>query len=388
MNIFLRLQYLAASSLYDLSNFLLETLQKLLFGRNQCKDPKTILIFSGGGGYLGDTLCAVPAYKAIQKQYPAARRILMMYGRKFPSSKEIFEAVIPFDEYLLFEESIGQKFAYYYSLMKKIRGLKVDLLFYLPGPNFSLFRIMRDMAFFKAAKCKNACGFHLSIHNFFKEAQRAYRQFDPEPVRLMKLLQNAGIQEGIHWDIPQISFPLQEKNSHPTVAVHPSARIPVKKWPIERFSTVCRYLQEHYKATIVIIGGKDASEETKTLIQSLSKPIIDLTGKTTYLEAAEILRQCDFLLTNDTGPLHLAEAVGTPIIGIYSARNFPNVWYPVGDNHIIIRKEVDCQICYLEECPIMICIKRISTEEVIDACKRMLEKKGFTPTVPSSQPTV
>lgn len=377
MKLLLRVQYLCAELLYLVFNGTLAAVQTLLFGGANPGNPDTILIFRGG--YLGDTLCAIPAMRAIQNKFPSARRILMTNktGDKLPFSKEVVESILPFDDYLIFEGGAAQGWKYFKSLRAEIRARKVDLLVYMGASNYSFIRLLRDMLFFKAAGCRKVCGFRVAIHTCFSRAQREFKRFDREPDRLIKLVAAVGATENPGWQIPQVAFDLAVNHERPLIAVHPSAKFSVKKWPMERFISVCGHLQKNYNAVLVIIGGKEMDGDAHILSESLRETPINLVGKTNYLEMAEVLRRCDFLLSNDSGPIHAAEAVGTPVVGMYSSRDFPNVWYPVGEDHEILRKDVDCQICYLNECPIMICIKGISVEEVCAACDRLLKKKGY-----------
>ena len=123
------------------------------------------------------------------------------------------------------------------------------------------------------------------------------------------------------------------------------------------------------------MGGSTDPDQRNLLQTVKGGNIIDLRGQTGFLELAEVLRRCDLLITTDSGPAHVAAAVGTPVVGIYSGLDYPNCWHPHGDRHIIIRKEIDCQICVKESCDSMACIKRITVEEVLSAARKFMERK-------------
>lgn len=372
-----RFQFFCAAFLNGLFNVFLNVFERFLFQRSFPSNPKTILIVRIG--HLGDTLCAIPALRAVRGRFPEARQIFMTNsaGGERPFSKDVLEKIIAFDEVIAYDPARIYELGYLKTICMDLKSKKIDLLVYLGQNNVRVLKLLRDMLFFRAAGCKSVCGFRLVAHRFFPLAQRFGRNFDTESLRLMKLVKPLGISDEMNWSLPAVPFkPMSTvKNSGPLVAIHPYAKYPVKRWPIERFIKVAKHLQAHDHAFIVMIGGKDTIHDAKALMNVLDNNLaLDLTGKTNFLETAEVLRHCRLLLSNDSGPVHIAGAVNTPVVGIYSARDYPNTWYPWGNNHHIFRKDVNCQICYLEECPVMTCIKNVTPEEVIVACDRILEK--------------
>ena len=80
------------------------------------------------------------------------------------------------------------------------------------------------------------------------------------------------------------------------------------------------------------------------------------------------------LLTNDTGTMHLAVAVRTPCVAIFSARDFPGKWIPWGNNHKVIRKNPDCAICFADDCQNNICMSEITIDKVYKAMEQVWSK--------------
>jgi heptosyltransferase II len=86
------------------------------------------------------------------------------------------------------------------------------------------------------------------------------------------------------------------------------------------------------------------------------------------------LRECRFLLTNDTGTMHLASLLGLPVVAIFGSTE-PRLTGPLGDGHIVLRHQVECSPCFLRECPIDFrCMKEVSVEEVVEAALSILRK--------------
>ncbi|MGI8556264.1 MAG: lipopolysaccharide heptosyltransferase II, partial [Pyrinomonadaceae bacterium] len=135
-----------------------------------------------------------------------------------------------------------------------------------------------------------------------------------------------------------------------------------KRWQSASYAKLNDLLQENLNAEVVLIGAKDELDVSeKVAAESKIKPII-LTGKTTLAELAAVLSVCDLLVSNDTGPAHIAAALGTKTLVIFGPTN-PVTTHPIGAE--IIRKEVECSPCMLRDCPIdHRCLTRISAAEV------------------------
>ena len=163
------------------------------------------------------------------------------------------------------------------------------------------------------------------------------------------------------------------------VAVGSGSKMPVKRWDLDNYKVVGMNLIKRYGVQLIVLGGQEDAESADVLCKAWSPQGINLAGKTSYAESAEILRRCRLYVGNDSGAMHLAAAVGTPCVAIFSARDEVGAWYPYGNQHIVLRKEVECQGCMLTECVEhnMKCIKSISFDEVFAACEKNLISMGI-----------
>lgn len=146
-----------------------------------------------------------------------------------------------------------------------------------------------------------------------------------------------------------------------------------KRWHAESYAELNDKLQQEIGANVVLIGSSDEADVSADVVERSSlKPIV-LTGKTSLAEATAILSVCDLLVSNDTGPAHIAAALGTKTAVIFGPTN-PLTTHPI--NAEIIRKPVECSPCMLRDCPIdHRCMTRISPEEVFRTVTRMLITK-------------
>jgi len=170
-----------------------------------------------------------------------------------------------------------------------------------------------------------------------------------------------------------------------------------KRWLPERFAEVterlCRTIREsrEQQVSVVIFGAKGEEHLGQEIAARLSSRSLILSGATTIRELMAALKRCTMLLTNDTGPMHIASAFQVPVVAIFG----PTDWRttsPFGSPHIIVRQPVDCAPCLLRECPIdHRCMTRVSVDQVYEAATKQLTRLGVrgeglgeTPTPPRS----
>ena len=158
------------------------------------------------------------------------------------------------------------------------------------------------------------------------------------------------------------------------VGINPgSAYGGAKRWLPERFAEVterlCRTIRESREqhASVVIFGAKGEEQLGREIAARLSSRSLILSGATTIRELMAAVKRCAMLLTNDTGPMHIASAFQVPVVAIFG----PTDWRttsPFGSAHTIVRQPVDCAPCLLRECPIdHRCMTRVTVDQVYEA---------------------
>ena len=153
------------------------------------------------------------------------------------------------------------------------------------------------------------------------------------------------------------------------VAVNPVAFWETKLWEEEKFAELCDWLREELGIGIVLTGGESAPLER--ICRKMRTKAVNLGGRTTLRELACIYREAALLVTTDSGPMHLAAAVGTPIVALFGPTD-PARTGPYGPGHRIIRKGLSCSPCFRKRCETPRCMTDISVEEVFTAVKEML----------------
>ncbi len=162
------------------------------------------------------------------------------------------------------------------------------------------------------------------------------------------------------------------------VAIHPSASCVSKRWMPERFAEVADRLASEQGVRICLVAGEPDAAFAVHVAQAMRSPTLNLAGRLRVAELAALLRRCRLLISNDSGPVHLAAAVGTPVVDIFGRNQrglSPQRWGPLGDGHVILHKEVGCVTCLAHNCDInFFCLTSLSAEEVYRAAVSVLER--------------
>jgi heptosyltransferase-2 len=139
---------------------------------------------------------------------------------------------------------------------------------------------------------------------------------------------------------------------------------PAKRWPPDRFAQIGDWAIERWNAKILIFGSKQEKIICDTVSNTMNHTAINLCGKTDLGKAMALIKSCDLFLSNDSGLMHIAGALKTPLVAIFGSTN-PKATGPVGSKSIIVRHDIKCAPCLKPVCPKEFhCMLEISAEEV------------------------
>lgn len=148
-----------------------------------------------------------------------------------------------------------------------------------------------------------------------------------------------------------------------------------QRWPVERFAQFAGELQSQLNARLILTGGPQEVEIVGAISSQLALPHGNLSGKTDLPVLAALAQACDLFVCPDSGPMHLAAAVKTPIVGIYALdEDFPKRWAPFGVPHRIIRppRPACPPGCKKPTCPNFACYLKVQPSEVVKAATELL----------------
>ena len=300
---------------------------------------------------LGDVIHALPAVHQIRQRYPQAHLAWLVNTAFISLLKHcpIIDEIIPFPrhEYRRLPGLIRRLRRGRYDVVVDLQGLlRSGLLAALAGAP-------RRIGLSDAREC---AGF---FHNEIIAVPRIHAVD-----RYLRAAVHLGGAAG------PVEFPLglaPGKQSEGYLAIHASARWPTKLWGDDKFAELIRQLPQE---RIILTGSAAEAERIGRLAQGGR----NLAGQTDLFELAEWYRRCAVVVTNDSGPMHLAAAVGTPVVAIFGPTD-PALTGPYGKGHTILRAALPCAPCFNGRCTnpdSMACMKAISVAEVLAAVQKFI----------------
>ena len=159
------------------------------------------------------------------------------------------------------------------------------------------------------------------------------------------------------------------------VGFFPGAGWKLREWMPDRFAAIGDKLVAHFNANVLIFGGQKETELVQTVADLMNARAIPFAGNLQIRQLAACLEKCDLFLTNDTGPMHIAAAVGTPTVSLFGPGNHIR-FQLLGTTHQTIRHAVPCSPCkqFTDKCKDNICMKGIGVDEVWESVSRTLTK--------------
>lgn len=352
---------------YWVLNKILRSVEFILFPTRKVNFAKKILIFRTGS--LGDSVCALPAIYSIRKNFPDAHIDILTNAGD--------ENLVSFGA--LIDKTVINEIINYFGMSKKhlfklIRKRKYDLFIHLPQYDAGLVKQIRDLFIAKSLGVKYAFGWQIGSTQFLAKYQAKFIKFENERDRLLSILEKNGLKNyGLFYPLgftPEIKTKIAEiiklkglVDKTINIGMVVGAKRPQNRWPIEYFKEVADYLLKQNK-NILLFGGPEDFELAE---QIKGENVFNFCAKLTPLETAEMMKYCKLVITNDTGPMHLAYAVGTPIIAIFSSRDYPNKWFPPENekNFVFRNNEIHCDGCLIKCKNDNYCLKKITPEPII-----------------------
>ncbi len=334
--------------------------------------------------HIGDVILSIPAIANLRASFPQAHIAMVV-----KSSSELVARYIPYvDEILCYDAryfdrsrggkmldlSRGMRFA------REMRNREFDLIVDLRGSFASLLFAM-------IAKSEHRVD--RGTYLVQRKSGRISPVSEHEAEVNMDILARAGVPirlkemflELEKADLDSVDSLLRaggELNLHsPVVVIHPGGPASLKRWSAERYAQLTCELLREYNARIVLVGGKGEKQIAHSIVSEMNEQAFDLSGRTTLGQLAAVLRRADLFIGNDSGPMHLAAACGTKVIGLFGPTS-PQRFRPYGDNCIALRMETDCPPCMREECrrPEYRCIDSISVNDVMNTVRQMFPRSG------------
>lgn len=378
-----RLQADCAWLLYAIAELSLAIIRKCLWPCKRPHEAQRVCIYRIGN--IGDVVCALPAIYAIRQAYPTAHLTLLTSpGRRgLPGAAELLQGAEWLDELFVYYLDDIATLRQRLKLVRRLRERAYDVWIELsPQEVANIGTVMRNMVAARLAGAGWGYGWRLTAIRWAAKAQSEFLAFPNEVERLLAVVSGSGIPSR------KVVFPLplSDRNRRavddllsgsgltdlPLVAIAPGAKRSTNRWPLDRFVAVARHVAS-MGFGVVVMGGASDLDICREVASAVGSSAAATAGQCTLLESAELLKRCRLLVCNDSGVQHLASAVGTPCLSIFSFRDFRGKWHPWGSRHTVVQKWVECHTCLLDTCPHEnLCMKLVEVGEVIALADRKL----------------
>jgi ADP-heptose:LPS heptosyltransferase/GT2 family glycosyltransferase len=348
--------------------------------------------------HIGDFVTAFPAFRKIKQRFPSAS----LHVLAAPSAKHLIALEPSIDEMIPFEffhakSSLGRNELG----VEQLEALRQQLLGYQFDVAIDLRKHTDTRKLLRYAGAKHTAGF--DYQNQFPWLDIAM-QWEGDPTFVAKRqhisddlinLVDAVIAAGEHdhgvvkraddWlrqQVPLIArLNAEGIYSRPVICVHPAAGNEFKQWPPAHFAALINSLIEIEDVNVAVIGGSDEAELAEQVIALTRRRerVVSFAGKLKLDELPYFLESCALFVGNDSGPKHMAAALGVPTLGVHSGVIDAKEWGPVGEIALAIKSDVTCSPCYLakrEDCHRDVaCLQGLAPADVLAACRRLLAAK-------------
>lgn len=326
--------------------------------------------------WIGDFVMATPLLKDLRKAFPQAFITALCQG----ACSQLLEKDPHVDLCLTFNKAFSRKEKK--NLLKKIKEQAYDWGILTTNSFSSAYFMWRTHATRRVGFRKDLRHLFLSDSLYFPNNKKTQHLV----TTYKELLTPLGCK--ISSTTPYLIVPSEEKLAVkeqflskdldpqlPLIGINPGAAYgSAKCWPPERFRALIEKLNQDLSASILLFGDHSSSKMIHSICDGMPKNVLNLAGKTNLRQLVALIASCRLVLSNDSGPMHLAYASQTPVLVIFGSTD-PVVTgpYKMGE---VIYKQVDCSPCFKRTCPIDFrCMLRIEVEEVFEKMKKMLGDK-------------
>jgi heptosyltransferase-2 len=331
------------------------------------KNNSNILIIKPGA--IGDLLQLTPVFRALKGKYPDARISLVVSSRATASlfsHNPLIHEIIVFDS-----KGDHRSLGSLLGLWRRLRRARYDMVLNFQRSNLK--------AWFLAS-----AAFPCRLLVYHKAKDRVVHAV----VNHLETVFPLGI-EASDFDLELYTgtddetyaekiFADSDLTGKRVIALNPGASNRIKCWSPLKFAELGDRLVGELDTRVIVVGGTEDRDLADEICAGMHNAPLDLVGKISLLQLGAVLKRCAVLVSGDTGPMHLATAVKTPVVALFGAID-PRRTGPVGEGHRVVRhEEVKCVPCVAKDCTnsfYLECMEKISVDEVFLTVSEMLKEK-------------
>ncbi|OPX41670.1 MAG: lipopolysaccharide heptosyltransferase II [Desulfobacteraceae bacterium 4484_190.3] len=327
-----------------------------------------------GTNWIGDVIMTLPAIRSVRKTFPHAKISVLAK----PWVAEIYRICPEVDEVIVYNRpGVHSGITGIYKLARELKskGFDMAILF----QNAIEAAIIARLAGIPIRAGYNSDGRGLLLTHSVKRTKQIRKVH--QVYYYLEMLKSLGFQSTesdirlkLNNDFLKIAEDIlgqyYVKKNDFLVGVAPGAAYgPAKMWFPERFAAVADKLADNFSARVVLFGSGGDSKRADLVQKHSKNNLINIAGKTSLREVIALIARCNLFISNDSGLMHLAGALGIPLVAIFGSTN-PVTTSPVGGKNIIIYKNVSCSPCLKKICPADFrCMDLISVDDVYEAAR-------------------
>jgi lipopolysaccharide heptosyltransferase II len=331
---------------------------------------------------VGDVVLSTPVLEAIKTRFPESHLTIMVSSY----AADVVKANPNLDDVIIDDQADRNRGAKgLLMLVKEVRGGKFDVAVLL-RPTFRLALLL----FLVGIKYRIGTGYRfyqmlfnrkVYVHrkrNLRHEADYnldLLRPLGMRPERIIPRVYLTTEEEGF---AQQIWKEFEITTDDTVVVIHAGSGDSALNLPAKRFAQVADRLVEELDAKILLTGTKGEKDLVDFIRRSMQHRAVDLTGRTSIRKLAAVLKKADLMISNSTGPMHLAAGVGTPTVAIFCPifAAGPIRWGPYGEGHEVILPPVPvCEKCRPKSCPHYNCMDKIRAGHVVAKTDAVLKRQ-------------
>jgi len=329
---------------------------------------------------IGDLILSTPVAEVLKRSYPKSRVTMLVS----PYTKELLKNN-PWVDEVITDDDVG--FRDSLKLLRTLRGKRFDIVVLLrPTLRLALLLFLSDIEI-RIGTGYRAYQFFFNqkIYQHRKTIKKHELEYNldmlaPLGVSSEKILPKIYLSPEEENYSRQIYDDLNIKKDDIKIVIHPGSGGSSLNYPLEKFAILADKLIEELSAKIILTGNKKEFESAEKMKKSMRYQSFDLTGKTGLRQLCSLLRGADLLISNSTGPMHIATAIGTPVVALFSPLFVasPKRWGPYGErNEVIMPPVYTCLKCEFQKCPQFNCMERIEPDEIVSKVKKILQRKSL-----------
>jgi lipopolysaccharide heptosyltransferase I len=327
---------------------------------------------------LGDVIHALPTLEALRSLYPRGQITWLVEDTYapvlagHPALDEVWPVPRPRPGNGLFLANVQEALR----VARRLRMEPFDLVIDLQG-------LLKSAGWAALARGARKLGYDRTREFSYLFLTERLAPFDPEAHAVWRYL-NVARHLGAPSAPPRFRLGLRlPENLHqllgpetgqPLAVLHPGARWPTKLWPAAHFARLAGWLARDQGFRVVITGSPGDRGLAREIVTRAEGPLLNLAGRTSLGELAALLGKARLAVTTDTGPMHLAAALGTPVAALFGP-TAPWRTGPFGHGHEVVRLALPCSPCFRRHCPEPRCLTELTVSNAQEAVEKILVRR-------------